>query len=394
VVVVRQDSKNVGSMLAAGGRHLSMIVDAAGVIVTASRPGLALTHVGALTDSRPDAKTARELYGQEPMRMLAVTRPPRQQHVGEWIFEGHPYLLTTVTLAYSEYRLMLLSPVEPLESVRSLRYAVGVLVALFGAMTGLIMSRRSEAHARQRHNQSVTAALNEKLMTANRDKDRYLGIAAHDLRNPLSSMRGLAELMIETPLEPEQRQEFLTTIRHTSDEMLHLVNDLLDTAVIESGRLDLRRKVQDVAALLRRRLRHLEPEARQKRIALEVDAVPGSAAIDASRFGQVIDNLVSNAIKFAPLDTTVRVGLRVEGDHVIFSVQDQGPGIPAGERQLLFRSFQRLSAQPTGGEKSTGLGLAIVKKIVDAHGGTIAVDDAPGGGARFSVTIPVAGTAE
>ena len=390
VVVVRQDSDYLGSMLAAGGRNLAMIVDGAGVIVAASRKGLALTHVGDLAGSRPEAATARDVYGQEQMRTLAVTRPPRPLHGAEWIFESHPYLVSTTGLANTNYKLMVLSPIERLEMVRPLHYAVGVMVAVFGALIALIVSRRAESRERQRHNQRVTAALNEKLIAANKDKDRYLGIAAHDLRNPLSSVRGLAELMIETPLEPEQRREFLDTVRRTSDEMLHLVNDLLDTAVIESGRLDLRRTDQDVAALLQRRVRHLEPNARHKRIALELDASKGNAAIDAARFGQVIDNLISNAIKFSPADTTVRIATRVDGDRFTFSVQDQGPGIPAEERKLLFRAFQRLSAQPTGGEKSTGLGLAIVKKIVDAHGGTITVEDAPGGGTRFTVTAPVA----
>ena len=390
VIVVRQDSDYLGSMLAAGARHLAMIVDNSGVIVAASRKGLTLTHVGDLAASRPDSATAREVYAQEPLRSLEVQRPPRPLHADEWIFEGRPYLVSTTVLADTNYKLMLLSPIERLEMLRPWHYTVGAMVAVFGALLALLGSRRSEARERQRHNQRVTAALNERLIAANKDKDRYLGIAAHDLRNPLSSMRGLAELMIDTPLEPEQRREFLDTIRRTSDEMLHLVNDLLDTAVIESGRLSLRRKEEDVAALLKRRVRHLEPHARHKGIALEIDASKAGAAIDAARFGQVIDNLISNAIKFSPAGTTVRIALGVEREHLIFSVQDQGPGIPAEERKLLFRSFQRLSAQPTGGEKSTGLGLAIVKKIVDAHGGTIAVDDAPGGGTRFTVTTPVA----
>jgi len=159
---------------------------------------------------------------------------------------------------------------------------------------------------------------------------------------------------------------------------------------IMSGKLEIRRQDQDVPTLVRRRIRNLAPQAARKQIALEVDAPKGNAAIDAARFAQVIDNLISNAIKFSPSGTTVRIAVRFEADHFVFSVQDQGPGIPAADRALMFRSFQKLSAQPTGGEKSTGLGLAIVKKIVDAHGGTIAVDDAPGGGALFTVTTPVA----
>jgi two-component system sensor histidine kinase/response regulator len=210
------------------------------------------------------------------------------------------------------------------------------------------------------------------------------------LRNPLSSMRGLSQLMMEAPLEPEQQREFLETIHRTSDEMLGLVNDLLDVSVIESGKLTLRRSDQDMAQLIQRRVHHLEPHARNKKIGLRVDTDgEGRASIDPARFGQVIDNLVSNAIKFSPAGTTVQVALRASDGTFSFSVQDQGPGISEDERKLLFRSFQKLSARPTGGEKSTGLGLAIVKKIVDAHGGSIDVESAPGRGTRFTVTAPI-----
>jgi len=98
----------------------------------------------------------------------------------------------------------------------------------------------------------------------------------------------------------------------------------------------------------------------------------------------------TDAAHFSPAGTTVQVALRSGDGNLSFSVQDQGPGISEDERKLLFRSFQKLSARPTGGEKSTGLGLAIVKKIVDAHGGSIDVESAPGRGTRFTVTAPLA----
>ena len=104
----------------------------------------------------------------------------------------------------------------------------------------------------------------------------------------------------------------------------------------------------------------------------------------------MIDNLVSNAIKFSPSGTTVQISVRSGAGSFTFSVQDQGPGIPEADRKLLFRSFQKLSARPTGGEKSTGLGLAIVKRIIDAHGGRIDVESGPAGGTRFAVTMPLA----
>jgi signal transduction histidine kinase len=389
VVVVRQDSAHLGATLARG-RHLMMIVDRAGVVVAASRGEMTLAHVGELSGPPPDAATQREVYAQDSMRTLDIARPSRRSHDAEWLFEGRPYLVSTANLMGTNYQLMVLSPLESVELIRPQHYLVGALVAGVGVLIVMVQSRRVEARERRRHTARVNAALNDRLIALNQEKDRYLGIAAHDLRNPLSSMRGLAELMLETPLEAEQSREFLDTIRRTSDEMLHLVNDLLDTAVIESGNLELRKQPQDVETLVRRRMRHLEPLAVRKQIVIAAETSAGAALIDAARFAQVIDNLVSNAIKFSPAGSTVRVDSCFHGDRFTFSVQDQGPGIPAAERGLLFRSFQKLSARPTAGEKSTGLGLAIVKKIVDAHGGSIAVDDAPGGGTRFTVTTPVA----
>jgi two-component system sensor histidine kinase/response regulator len=154
----------------------------------------------------------------------------------------------------------------------------------------------------------------------------------------------------------------------------------------------LKRTDQDIVKMVQRRVRHLDPHARSKNIAVAVDTPDGQrASIDGARFNQVVDNLVGNAIKFSPPGTTVKVSLRSSDGNLLFSVQDQGPGISEEDRKLLFRSFQKLSARPTGGEKSTGLGLAIVKKIVDAHGGHITVDKAPGGGTVFTVTVPAGG---
>jgi signal transduction histidine kinase len=388
VVVVRQDSDAIGAMLA-GGRRVAIIVDAAGMVVASSQTGLTLRHVGPLADTRPDDRQLRDVYAQEALRTLDLARPRRLMHPDEWVFERHPYLLKRAKLGIPGYDLIVLSPIERLEAARPLHYAIGVLAALFGVLAARLGDRRAEGLARRRHDAELSAAYNEELKSLNEEKDRYLGIAAHDLRNPLSSTRGLAEIMLETQVDAEQQRDFLDTIRRTSDEMLGLVNDLLDTSVIESGKLDLRRADLDVSKLLGQRLRHLEPPARKKQITLKVDAAQAlHASVDAARFSQVVDNLITNAIKFSPPGATVTVALRPAAGGFAFSVQDQGPGIAEEDRKLLFRSFQKLSARPTGGEKSTGLGLAIVKKIVDVHGGQIDVDGAPGEGARFTVTMP------
>jgi signal transduction histidine kinase len=399
-VVTMQSSEAIGLLLAAGQQAV-LIVDKQGMVVASSQREFYLRHVGPFANTKPDAGTLRTAYGQETLHVLDVARPARLYHNTEWTIDGRFYLVNQSgpERTYG-YRLLVLTPTDWVAGVRRLHNIIGTLVLLVGSLLIALIGRRVANLARRDYEAEATAALNQKLRSVNEtltkvnaEKDRYLGIAAHDLRNPLSSMRALSEIMIETPLEADQQREFLDTIHRTSDEMLGLVNDLLDTSVIESGKLDLRRSEQDMAKLVQRRLRHLEPQARGKKIDLNVDLdCAGKASIDPARFGQVIDNLVSNAIKFSPAETTIHIALRSSGGTFSFSVQDQGPGIAEADRKLLFRSFQKLSARPTGGEKSTGLGLAIVKKIVDSHGGTIDVESPAEGGTRFLVTVPLTPT--
>ena len=387
VVAAAQDSGVIGAALS-GRRHVTFIVDTYGMVVASSAQELTLHHVGPLSSNRPDARELHDTYEQDTLQTLDI-RPADHSRPDEWVLNGHPYLLKRATLNTPRYSLLVLLPIEQLEAVRPLHYTIGALAALFGGLVALLGQRRAEGLARRRHSLKITAELNKKLQALNHEKDRYLGIAAHDLRNPLGAVRGYSELMLEGSLEPEQQKEFLQSIRRTSDEMLGLVNDLLDISVIESGKLELRRSNQDVSQLLQERIHLLDPYARSKKSVIQVEAIEGlQASIDGPRFAQVIDNLVSNAIKFSPGGSTVRVALSSCASGFAFAVRDQGPGIPEQDRKLLFRTFQKLSARPTGGERSTGLGLAIVKKIIDAHGGQIEVDDAPGGGTRFTVTIP------
>ncbi len=232
---------------------------------------------------------------------------------------------------------------------------------------------------------------NRELMELNEVKNRFLGIAAHDLRNPLISIRGLSELMIKMDLSTEKRSVFLGTINQVSNQMLRLVNDLLDISVIESGRFDLHLKQADLSQLAAERAGLVEEIAREKGIVL-VTELPEVASLpmDSDRIGQVIDNLLTNAIKFSNAGTTIRLVTRTVVSGVEVAMEDQGPGIPKEDLGKLFGTFQKLSVQPTGGEKSTGLGLSIVKKIVEAHQGEIRVASKVGSGSTFTVSLPTA----
>lgn len=234
----------------------------------------------------------------------------------------------------------------------------------------------------------------EQLSQANEAKNRFLGMAAHDLRNPLASIRGLAEFL-EDPsmgaLNAEQR-DLVSTIRDTSQSMLRLVNELLDVATIEAGELKIQSAPCKLGELTSKCIYLANMDATRKRTTIVLEPLPNLPEIhaDEAKIKQVIENLLSNAIKYSPPGSTIRVALRTTENSVTLSVFDQGPGIPDNERDRLFKDFGRLSAKPTGGEKSTGLGLAICHKIIEAHKGTINAHNLPDRGSEFRVTLPLA----
>jgi len=234
----------------------------------------------------------------------------------------------------------------------------------------------------------------EQLSNANAAKNRFLGMCAHDLRNPLASIRGLAEFLREGavgPLTPDQ-VELIDTIHSSSQSMLDLVNDLLDVATIEAGELKLGLQPENLAELVAKCVSLINIEAAKKktRVDFEPPAQPVVLPIDAAKIKQVIENLLSNAVKYSPPGSTVTAIVHADLPRGVasLSVRDQGPGIPENERDKLFKDFGRLSVQPTGGEKSTGLGLAICRKIVEAHHGTIVAENLRDRGCEFRVTLP------
>ena len=246
---------------------------------------------------------------------------------------------------------------------------------------------------------SDLAAKNEELEKSNRElrelndlKNKFLGIAAHDLRNPLSSIRGLSEFLLNEifgPLNDEQK-EYLGVINTTSNDMLFLVNDLLDVSVIERGRLEIKPAMGALTEMIGSRLKinRMSAEKKNMEIVWEAGDLP-ELEFDPQRVAQVFDNLFSNAVKFSPPGSKILVALKSDGDMATVSISDQGPGISEEERSRLFGEFQKLSAKPTAGEHSTGLGLAIVKKIVDAHGGALEVESDVGQGSTFSFKLPI-----
>jgi len=233
----------------------------------------------------------------------------------------------------------------------------------------------------------------EQLSKANAAKDRFLGMCAHDLRNPLSSIRGLAELMDENAIGSltAEQKEVVQTIHSASQSMLQLVNELLDVATIESGHLKLDKEPTSVVEIVERSvyLSNIEAAKKSTRIELLKAASDPMVEIDRNKIRQVIDNLINNAVKYSPKGSVITVVIHSDDSVAGFAVRDNGPGIPESERHKLFKHYGRLSAQPTGGEKSIGLGLAICRKIVEAHNGTIGVENIEGRGCEFYVSLPI-----
>jgi signal transduction histidine kinase len=233
---------------------------------------------------------------------------------------------------------------------------------------------------------------NDDLKRLNEQKNTFLGIAAHDVRSPVGMAKVIGERLRQRGHEMSREEmEFLLDymIRQTT-HALHLLDNLLDTSQIESGRLSLRREKVDVREFLEEAVHRHDTLAAPKstRVVLATLQGDGVAVADPFRLRQVLDNLISNAVKYSPPGSTVRVVAHRKSDGWEIRVIDQGPGLSPADQARLFRYFERLSAQPTGGEKSSGLGLAISQRIVHAHGGEIGVVSDEGKGAEFWFSLP------
>lgn len=237
-------------------------------------------------------------------------------------------------------------------------------------------------------------AQNEKLVLLNEQKNEILGIAAHDLRNPIGVIQGFAEIAEEkTEGEP---QNYLRIILSETDKLLRLLNDLLDISKIESGVYTLNKKNTNFKTVVEQCIQNFSHPAQVKNIRIETDLEAGNCQIslDRDKMEQAINNLISNALKFSPPGSTVQIRLSTDSRSIRTEVVDQGLGIKEKEIKDIFLPFKRSSTQPTAGESSHGLGLAIVKKIIEAHHGSIGVQSEYGAGSTFYFTLQLNDKAE
>ncbi|MBP7865305.1 MAG: hypothetical protein KA419_05085 [Acidobacteria bacterium] len=222
-------------------------------------------------------------------------------------------------------------------------------------------------------------------------KTDLMHMAVHDLKNPLQTILGYSELIPRRLEEKGTVLRMSNSINLSADRMLNLINSLLKSAAIENGKITLNRRCVSLNRVLHEALEgnRVRSEGKNQRVEVETDpdvVVRG----DEERLREVIDNLVDNAIKYAPPGTLIRVRLTRENGFALFRVQDEGPGLTEEDQKHLFESFHRLSAKPTGSEPSTGLGLSIVRKLVELHGGRVYAESTYGLGSVFVVELPLA----
>jgi signal transduction histidine kinase len=205
-------------------------------------------------------------------------------------------------------------------------------------------------------------------------------------------IRSFSEIIQEGTVgdvNPEQK-DMLGKIYNASTFMKALLENLLDISKIESGKIELEKRVQDFNQTVRQQVELNQLLARKKNITLHMglsDIPPLS--FDQSAIIQVMGNFIGNAIKFSPPNTNIFIATEITENGIRFSVRDEGPGLSEEDQEFLFKEFQTLSAKPTGGEKSTGLGLAIVKKLITLHQGEVGVESKLGRGSTFFFRLPI-----
>jgi signal transduction histidine kinase len=210
---------------------------------------------------------------------------------------------------------------------------------------------------------------------------------AHDLRTPLARLRRPAPTALHGGGEPGEAREALAGCIEETDRLLHVIETLLDISAAEGGALALDLDRLDLRSLVERAADLYREVAEEKKIEVRLDLPrPVELTADNVRLGQAVNNLLDNALKYTAAGGRVTLAAAAAGDFAVLTVTDNGPGVPANEREAIFRRLYRGDASRS--QRGLGLGLSLVKAIVEAHRGTVEAVDAPGGGARFVVRLP------
>jgi len=234
---------------------------------------------------------------------------------------------------------------------------------------------------------------NGALSELNVEKNKYIGMVVHDLRNPIGVASSFADILIQDyeKIVKKKKLKYLAYINQNCEYSLNLMNDFLDVSKIEAGIFDLNLTEQDYLQLVMDSIQQQSFKAKRKSlvIELETDLPRFPATFDNNKMLQVLNNLIGNSVKYSYPDTKIIVRVYLKDDALVTQVIDFGQGIHSEDRSKLFKPFRTTSAKISADEKSSGLGLAIVKKIVDAHQGSIQVESEEGNGSTFTFSFPV-----
>jgi two-component system sensor histidine kinase KdpD len=328
--------------------------------------GVTLAAVGAIQRLVPDAQTTILLY------LLPLTLASTRWGVGPCI---------TATLASAIGHDLLF--VEPVGSVTVARLdeAIGLGLLIFTALVTshlAIQARR----ATERAHEAEVAKQSDALKTA------LLRAVSHDLRTPLASIKASVSALRQpdTHYSDDDRAELLTAIEEETDHLTRLVADLLDVSRLEAGALAIHKQPQDLGELVDAVVRRLRPALGARSVAVDAPVTVPLVPYDYAQIDRVIANLVENAAVHTPPGTPVKIQLRHDDESAWVVVSDDGPGVPPEDRERIFQPFER----GRGRVRGSGLGLAIARGLAEAHGGQLRVEGAPGGGARFVLTLPLA----
>ena len=317
------------------------------------------------------------------MRELGGPRRTPALRVSNWRIALLSAALLVVPLALIVQRLR----GKPIDVYEIAGLASGLALLVVARLTGILRALE-RLRVRERAARGQLAEQNERLIEADRLKDEFVALVSHDLRTPLTSIIGYLELALDEPLPAEVRS-YLEVVARNSDRLLRLVEDLLFIARLQAGKLVLETSAVDLAELARLAVEESTPRAEQKDITVVLDAAaPVQVDADGGRVGQVLDNLISNAIKFTPEGGRIEVSVANGPDGGVIEVSDTGIGLGDGDHERVFERFFRAQTATERGIPGTGLGLSIVRAIVEGHGGHIVAASRDGGGTTFRLELP------